>query len=486
MPTAPSQPTAPDGPTGQLATWIAGFTLDKAPPVVRERARHLILDGLGCALVGARLPWSATAVEAATAFEGAGDAPLIGWGTTTSLPGAALLNGTFIQGFELDDVHPGAPLHNNSLILPALLSAARVAPSADGALFLAAAIIGYETGPRAGLALHGPEMLTRGWHSGSVFGTISSAAAVANFLGLDAAATEDALGLGATQSFGLMAAQFGAMCKRMHHGMASRNGLYAALLARGGYTGIKQVFEQPYGGWLSTFGEGHDPDPAQVTSELGKRWETQSIVVKQYAAMAGLHTALDILFHFNDTRPLKAGEIASIEVDLAGSVYNHGGWAPQRPLTPTGAQMNIAYVLAAALIDGDALMDQFTPDRINRDDVWDLIPKITARHDPAFDTPGGDGQTRLRIHFTDGTKLESYQFAARSAQTPLSNEEIVTKYRRLTRSVIDPDRQARLERAVLTIDQQPSLEQLAGLLAPPAAPPFTSHGSAVSPSGPTA
>ena len=489
MPTAPGQPAAPDSPTGQLASWIADFTLETAPPVVRERAMHLILDGLGCALVGARLPWSATAVEAATALEGAGDALLIGWDATTSLPGAALLNGTFIQGFELDDFHPGAPLHSNSLILPALLSAARLAPArlapaADGARFLAAVIIGYETGPRVGLALHGAEMLTRGWHSGSVFGTLAAAAAVANFLGLDAAAVEDALGLGATQSFGLMAAQFGAMSKRMHHGMASRNGLYAAVLARGGYTGIKQVFEQPYGGWLSTFGEGHDPDPAQVTSELGNRWETQSIVVKQYAAMGGLHTALDILFQIAATRPLKAGEIDRIDVDLAESVYNHGGWAAQRPLTPTGAQMNIAYVLAAALIDGDALMDQFTPDRINRDDVWDLIPKITAHHDPAFDSPGGDGQTRLRIHFTDGSDLESYQFAARSHQTPLSNEEIITKYRHLTRSVIKPDRQDRLERAVLTIDQQPSLEPLANLLAGAVVPPFTVQPAASpSPSG---
>jgi len=72
---------------------------------------------------------------------------------------------------------------------------------------------------------------------------------------------EDALGLGATQAAGLMAAQFGAMSKRMHHGMASRNGLYAAMLAKGGYTGIKEVFERPYGGYLSTFGRAMTPMP---------------------------------------------------------------------------------------------------------------------------------------------------------------------------------------------------------------------------------
>ena len=263
MSDANNQPTAPDGPTGQLANWVAGFTLDQAPREVRERAKHLLLDGLGCAVIGARLPWSRVAVDAVLAFEAPGDTPLIGWGAGSGPAAAALLNGTFIQGFELDDVHPQAPLHSNSLLIPALLAALHCSPTVSGEQFLAALIAGYETGPRVGLALHGGEMLTRGWHSGSVFGTVSSAASVANLLGLDPAQTEDALGLGATQSHGLMAAQFGAMSKRMHHGMASRNGLYAAMLARGGYTGIHQVFEQPYGGFLSVFGEGMTPTRAR-------------------------------------------------------------------------------------------------------------------------------------------------------------------------------------------------------------------------------
>ncbi|WP_273768176.1 MmgE/PrpD family protein, partial [Aeromonas hydrophila] len=63
-------------------------------------------------------------------------------------------------------------------------------------------------------------------------------------LQLDTAAFEDALGLAATQSAGLMAAQYEAMSKRMHHGFAARNGLYAAHLAASGYTGIQRVFER--------------------------------------------------------------------------------------------------------------------------------------------------------------------------------------------------------------------------------------------------
>jgi hypothetical protein len=100
------------GPARQLASWTASLRLHDIPDHVADRAKHLILDGLGCALIGAQLPWSRTAVEAVLGFEGSGGHVIIGWGKTTSAPAAALLNGTFIQGFELDDFHPFAPLHS--------------------------------------------------------------------------------------------------------------------------------------------------------------------------------------------------------------------------------------------------------------------------------------------------------------------------------------------------------------------------------------
>ena len=304
----------PNGPTGRLATWLTNLKLEDVPAPVQERAKYLMLDGLGCAIVGAKLPWSITAVDTVLPLEGRGDKTVIGWGIKTSTPGAALLNGTFIQGFELDDFHPLGILHNASLVVPSLLACAEQIGDVNGAQLLKGMIAGFEVGPRVGMALHGGEMLTRGWHSGSVFGTFASAAAAGTLLKLDPAGFEDALGLAGTQSAGLMAAQFEAMSKRMHHGFSSRNGLYAAFLAAGGYTGIKRVFERPYGGFLSTSGEGHSPDESQICDTLGKVWETDRITLKPYAAQGGLHNPLDCLFEISTKRPLHADEIESIDI----------------------------------------------------------------------------------------------------------------------------------------------------------------------------
>lgn len=444
----------PTGPTGLLATWLADFTLELVPQEVQERAKLLLLDGVGCALVGAQLPWSRTAVESVMALEGQGDCTVIGWGRTASAPVAALLNGTFIQGFELDDFHPFAPLHSASLVLPSLLATAEKIGGVTGKQLLSAAVAGCEVGPRVGLALHGGQMLSRGWHSGSVFGTHASAAASGVLLGLDAAGFEDALGLAGTQSAGLMAAQYEAMSKRMHHGFAARNGVYAAHLAASGYSGIQRVFEREYGGFLSTFGEGHAPDVSQIAKDLGQNWETTRIVLKAYAAMGGLHAGLDALFELKATHSLDPQEIERIDVDLSHAVYHHGWWSLERPITPIAAQMNIAYALAVAIIDGEAMVHQFSPQRIERDDVWELIPRIHAHHDESFDKAGalGRGRTRLRVLLRDGTRLQIEQVAPKSALQPLSRDQVVSKFRRLTEGLVTPARQSAIEQQLLALE----------------------------------
>jgi aconitate decarboxylase len=458
----------------ELAEWLAAVRLTDIPPATRTRAKHLLLDGIGCALVGARLPWSDAATNALTALEGTAGTPLIGTGRATAPLAAALLNSSYVQGFELDDYHPVAPVHGASLVLPAMLSALPIATNTTGAHVLLGAIRGFEVGPRVGLALHGAQMLTRGWHSGPVFGGPAAAAAAGTLLALNEDQFDDAIGLAATQACGLMAAQFGSMGKRMQHGFAARNGLLAATLAGGGYTGIKQVFERPYGGFLSTFGEGHDPDPSQITAGLGERWETDVIAVKPYAAMAGLHAAIDAARAMLAEGPVDPRDIEAITVSVSEPAFHHGGWRAERPLAATGAQMNLAYAVAVTLLDGTALAAQFAPQRIDADDVWALIERTTLRHEPAFDERFEDGyNTRLEIALQDDTTRTSFVDQPRGGLLkPLGNEEVSEKFRTLTEPLIDNARAREIENMVLALEELPEISDLVALLAPPVNPIF--------------
>jgi 2-methylcitrate dehydratase PrpD len=459
--------------TVPLADWVASLSLADIPGRVRQRAVHLLLDGVACGLVGAQLPWSRTATAAVLGLEGAGSAVVIGTGATTSAPAAVLLNSTFIQGFELDDFHPLAPLHNNSLVLPVLLATAQQAGGpVRGADALVAAIAGFETGPRAGLALHGAQMLSRGWHSGPVFGTFTAAVTAARLRGLPADQVEDALGLAGTQSAGLMAAQYEADGKRMQHGFAARNGFYGAGLAAAGYTGIKRVFDRSYGGWLAVFGEGHDPDAAQVIAGLGETWHTELIMVKSYAAQGGLHGTIQAVLELRDEHGIDPAAVERIEIRVGDAIYHHGWWEPVRPLTPTGAQMNLGYAAAVALLDGAVLPPQFSPARLDADDVWALLPKVRVildegiEHGPAAERFSTD----LTIFLPYGQTLHRRISQPHGGPAdPVTNDELIAKYRVLVGPLMPAARLDAIQAAVLGLADLDDLGTLTDLLAGPVA-----------------
>jgi aconitate decarboxylase len=282
------------------------------------------------------------------------------------------------------------------------------------------------------------------------------------------------LGHAATQACGLMSAQFESMGKRMQHGFAARNGLLGAVLAASGYVGIKQVFEREYGGFLSTFGEGHDPDATQISADLGTRWETQTIAVKPYAAMAGLHASIDAARALLAESPVNADRIRTITVSVANGAYKHGGWRAERPLTAVGAQMNLAYAVAVTLLDGTALAAQFAPRRLDADDVWALIERTTLRHEQAFDQRAQDGyNARLVVVMDDGTRREAFVDRPRGGLgRPLSNGDIVDKFRLLTPSLLEPERARSIESTVMALEELDDVSILVDLLAPPVTPMF--------------
>ena len=210
----------PSGLTRSLCEWVHALSILSIPEEILLRTKHIILDGLGCGLVGASLPWSVKAFSALSAIESSGVCSVMGHSESERLdaPAAACLNSSFIQGFEMDDYHDGCPVHGACLILPALLATTETlrkeGVEVNGEQFLLATIVGLEMGPRIGLGLGGAIVMARGWHSGPIFGGPAVALAVGKLLGLSCQKLEWAVGTACTQAGGLMSAQYGSMAKR--------------------------------------------------------------------------------------------------------------------------------------------------------------------------------------------------------------------------------------------------------------------------------
>jgi aconitate decarboxylase len=471
-----SQRSPAEGATQQLSRFLAQTTYDKIPAEVSDRTKHLILDGIGCGLLAARLDWSRRAVETLRTLDGDGPATIWGWALKAPPMSAALLNGTFVQGFEVDDYHPFGPLHSEACVLPAVLATAEQLGGVDGKRFLASVVLGFETGPRIGMAMGGLQLVTRGWHCGAIYGVLGAVAGAGKIRDLNEDQFESAIGNAATQACGLMSAQFEAMVKRMHSGMAARSGVLAAALADAGFTGIKRVLEREFGGFAATFC-GVDPfDLTRLTDGLGERWETLRIAVKPaYSTMAGTHSAIENALKLREVAGGRIDTIRSIRVGVVEAMKHHGGFELERPAAPIGAQMSHRYIVAVTLLDGSPSVPQFSPERINRDDVWNLMERIEVYRDKEIESRGEAGRwgTRLTATFTDGRTQEFEVSHPKGGPAfPLTNHDIIKKYDHLTSLVMPTADAERLKDEILNLDRSGDVSELSRLLCQDVASPF--------------
>ncbi len=371
-----------------------------------------------------------------------------------------------MQGFELDDVHRVGVLHVGSVTLPALIAVAESHAGLSGREFLTAAVAGYEIGPRVGKCM-GQEHIGQGWHSGATFGVFSAAAGAARGLRLNAEQTVHALGIAGTQSAGLMAAQYGAMVKRMHAGRSSQSGLYGALLAKAGFTGIVDVFEAPYGGFCTTFSRSQDRfDLAALSAGLGAEWETMGIALKFSSCVGSNHTTLDAIRDLRTARPFAIDELDRIVVAGSRVTADHVGW-PYRPEGLTAAQLNLPFCAATLLLEGDVFVDQFDEAAVHDRARIELSRKIEVLEDPAITARGSKfrHQVRVEIHLRDGSVLHETREAPRGSErsfAPAAN--IVEKFRKLTQGAMPRDQQDALVEAVLAVEQLADSKELIRLL----------------------
>jgi 2-methylcitrate dehydratase PrpD len=351
----------------------------------------------------------------------------------------------------MDDIHRDAIIHAGSLVFPAALALAQAEGGINGRQFLCAVAAGYEVGLRVGAAA-GQGLLMAGFHPQGTSGVFASAAAATRILRLDPAQTRHALGIAGSLGAGLMAAQEGAMVKRLHAGHAARAGVEAALLARLGFSGIENVIEAPYGGFLSA----HSPSPQmeRLVSGLGKRFELLKVGIKPFATVTSIHTCLQGLKAIMVEHGLDRDDIAHVRVGVSRATQVHCAW-PYRGQSVTAAQMNLYFGLAVMAISGDAGAPQFTEERVNDPEILRFIPRIEARIDGEIDAAGPSArhEARIQVETRSGERLERYvRDRLGSPECPLSEERTRDKFRANAGAILNQVAVNQLEKAIGAID----------------------------------
>ena len=445
--------------TQAVADFVSALRYEDIPAEVLHRIKLLMLDSFGCALYGVKLEWVKILKE--TLREVDSTETFGTWGSTDrfSAPHAALVNGTQVQGFELDDVHRHGVLHVGAVTLPAVLAAAQMNPL-QGKELLAATVAGYEIGPRVGIAM-GQEHIGQGWHSGATLGVFSAAAGAARAFGLDRNKTVHALGIAGTQSAGLMAAQYGAMVKRMHAGRSAQSGLYGAMLARSGFTGILDVFEAPYGGFCSTFSRSTDRfDLEALRAGFGETWETMRISLKFYSCVGSNHTTLDAIRTIKARRDFTPETLREIVVHGSQVTVDHVGW-PYSPQGLTSAQLNLPFCVATLLLEGDVFVAQFKPECVNDEERIALSRKVRVEHDPEITALGSKFRHKVRVdvHYDDGhVESETVEAPRGSEYSFASDADVCAKFMKLATETIPADRAQQIVDVLMEMEKHDGQE----------------------------
>lgn len=452
------------GATRDLAAFAAALRYEDIPRDAVERIKLSVLDSLGCCLFGASLPWTQK-VAALAKSEGARPvASLMGMGERTSLALAALVNGTSGHAFELDDIHKESIVHAGSIATPVAFAFAEQQGGAPGKDVVTAMIAGYEVGHRVGSAAT-MSLFFRGFHPQGTSGAFVAAATAARAMKLDASRFQHALGMAGSQAGGLMAAQEGAMVKRFHSGRAAQSGVYSALLAADGFTGITDVLEASYGGYLSTLSD--KPAPKRLTEGLGTVWETLNVGYKPHASVTSIHTALDGLGDILRENKLSAGDIAKIEAGLSPMTHVHCAWE-YKAQGVTAAQMNLYYGLAVIALDGMAFTDQYREERLRDPRILELIGRMSANVDPEIEKMGAAFRHAARVTVTtrDGRTFQKLILHRRgSPEAPLQPDDIVYKFRHVVGSCIPEKRMSRILDLVRDLDRLDDTRELMELVA---------------------
>jgi 2-methylcitrate dehydratase PrpD len=422
-------------PTLELAEFAARLTYDKIPAAAIERIKLCMLDTFGCGLFGSSLPWAKIVSDFARDLGGAQESTVWGRDFKVSVSNAALANGTAVHSFEIDDLHKISIVHPGSVVLTPALAMAEHIGGCDGKTFLAALVAGYEVAIRVGMSV-GTSHLQKGFHPTGTNGTFGAAAAAGKLLKLDVDQMTHALGIAGTQAAGLMAAQYSAMVKRMHAGRAAQSGVYGALLARKGLTGITNILEADYGGYCKVMAD--KSDMGLLTKELGKNFETAIVGFKPYAAGGSTHTGHEAVKTIMQENRLTADMIEKIKIRSTTVTYHHTSWE-YHPEGVTAAQMNMHYVAAVTALEGQIFIDQFTEEKIKDSKIIEYSRKVEVVPDPELDKLGPEFRHAViaEVRTRDGKLFSKRVDTAKgSNKNPMSTDEVITKYRILAGKVI--------------------------------------------------
>lgn len=427
----------------RLAARFAGLKYHQLPAQSRHAVKRLLLDYLGVAVGGSRTDSGKVAQAFAIDQGGTKQAQLIGSKARVSMTNAAFANAICSHSLELDDIDVLALFHFSPPIYSAALAAAE-ASGASGRDLVVALAAGCEMMERASRATN-PSLRNRGFHTTPTTGVFGATVAAGRLLRLAPQKLAAAIGMAGAQSAGLMEMYGPSMQKRFNPGPAARAGVTSALMAKLGFTGTTLIFEGERG-FLNAYSDKRTPHALDEGIDGAYRLD---IEFKPYSCARPIHNAIDCALDIRAQPGFSAAKVNAIRIE------RHPDWSEYHrnptPATYHEAQVSLPFATAVALLDGKALLEQFSDRNIRRKDIRRLAG--LARFETVSGMPRGVS-VRITVAQSDGKSFVSQvDYPKGSIQNAMSDAELRAKFDTLAGPVLGERKAARLADAALDVEQ---------------------------------
>jgi 2-methylcitrate dehydratase PrpD len=204
-----------------------------------------------------------------------------------------------------------------------------------------------------------------------------------------------------------------------------------------------------------------------LSSQLGREWETLRVSLKFYACVGSNHTALDAIRTMQEKTPFGPDDVDEIVVHGSHVTVEHVGW-PYEPQGLTSAQLNLPFCVATLLLEGDVFVGQFSDEAVNNERRIALSRKVRVVHDPAITARGSNYRhmVRVDVKLKNGARLEETVEAPRGSERSFASEgDIVGKFMKLATHMVAREKADAVVNSVLGADKLVRAEEIAQALA---------------------
>ncbi|MEM0384525.1 MAG: MmgE/PrpD family protein [Candidatus Caldarchaeum sp.] len=443
----------------QIVRFVSSKTFLSEDVAVEVKRR--VLDSLGC-FFGAFHEGVSTASRQAASRHAAKTSGATLWltGMKTTPEWASFVNAVGVRALDFNDTYLSKePLHPSDMI-PALVAVGE-ACGASGRELVEAIAVAYEVGCRL---CDAASLRRRGWDHVN-FTMVGAVAGVGKLMTLDEERLANALSLAVIPHAAMRQTRAGqlSMWKGAAAANACRNAVFACMLAENGMTGPSQPFEGEMGFFRQVSGEPFTLDtltPGNPPEMVLKTYLKHHPV--EYHAMTAVDAALKIR---GKAHP---ADIAEVRVDTFEASYTILAKDPEkwRPATRETADHSLPYIVAATLLDGGVWLDSFTDERMNREDIRQFINRVRVYEDPMLTTRYPEElPNRVSVVLRDGRRLEAAEAIPRGHyKNPMTDEEVKTKFSRLSADVLDEGQRKRVVEVVERLDRLGSVSELVEVL----------------------